>query len=128
MTMLARMGVPGLACWALMHMVWLGSVGGAYLRARRRKQQRWAGVLLFLLAYYLAFMINGSFDVFIEGPMGGIWFWSIYGTGVGALWVWRYCPQVLADDDDSAPHDDDFDDALPQLPVRLTRRVTLVQQ
>jgi hypothetical protein len=99
MTMLARMGVPGLAVWAVMHFVWLFSVGETYMRARRRGQQRWAGIMLFLFAYYMAFMVNGSFDVFIEGPMGGIWFWTIYGTGVGALWTWRYRPDVLADNE-----------------------------
>ncbi|HEY1629214.1 MAG TPA: O-antigen ligase family protein, partial [Tepidisphaeraceae bacterium] len=103
MTILARMGVPGLACWAVMHFVWLFSIGETYLRSRRRGQERWAGVMLFLFAYYIAFMINGSFDVFIEGPMGGIWFWSIYGTGVGALWCWRYCPEILADEPDMHP-------------------------
>jgi hypothetical protein len=97
MSVLARMGVPGMALWLFMHFVWLFSVFDTYLRARRRGQQRWSGVMLFLFMYYLGFMINGSFDVFIEGPMGGIWFWTVYGTGVGALWIWRKCPEVLAD-------------------------------
>jgi hypothetical protein len=52
-------------------------------------------LFLFLFAYYMAFLINASFDVYLEGPMGGIWFWSIYGTGVGALWVYRNRPEVL---------------------------------
>ncbi len=123
MTILARMGVPGLACWILMHLTWLGSVGAAYLSARRRGYERWAGALLFLLAYYLAFIINGSFDVFIEGPMGGIWFWSIFGTGVGALWAWRYCPQVLSDEENVDTHPGGFPADLPHMPVRLTRRI-----
>ena len=90
MTILARMGVPGLVCWAA-DARRSGSSASAKPTCGRDAagQQRWAGVMLFLFAYYLAFMINGSFDVFIEGPMGGIWFWSIFGTGVGAL-VWRY--------------------------------------
>jgi len=97
MSVLARMGVPGFALWGLMHAVWMFSVAETYLRCRRREQQRWGGLFLFLFCFYLAFMINGSFDVFIEGPMGGIWFWTVYGTGVGALWVWRNHPEVLAD-------------------------------
>ena len=39
-------------------------------------------MFLFLGAYWLAFLINGSFDVYLEGPMGGIWFWTVYGIGV----------------------------------------------
>jgi hypothetical protein len=99
MTILARMGVPGAVAWALMHLVWFATVADAWYRARRRGDQRWAGWFLFLFAYYLAFVINASFDVFLEGPMGGIWFWTIYGAGVGSLWIYRYRPDVLADDD-----------------------------
>jgi O-antigen ligase len=98
MTILARMGVPGALAWIVMHGTWLYCVWRAYRRARRRKDQAWAGVFLFLFAYYAAFMINGSFDVFIEGPMGGIWFWSIFGTGVGALWSYQHRPDLFADD------------------------------
>jgi hypothetical protein len=87
-----------------MHATWLFGLFDAHLRSRRRGQKRWAGAFLFLLAYYAAFIINGSFDVFIEGPMGGIWFWSIFGTGVGAVWVWRYAPQVLADEDEGSQY------------------------
>ena len=101
MSFLARMGVPGLVLWGAMNLAWLLSVGDAHLRARRRGQLRWAGLFLFLFAYYVAFVVNGSFDVFIEGPMGGIWFWSIYGAGVASLWIWRHQPQVLADAEDN---------------------------
>jgi hypothetical protein len=47
------------------------------------------------LSYWLAFMINVSFDVVLEGPHGGIWFWTVYGVGLAALWLYRYCPMVL---------------------------------
>ena len=52
-------------------------------------------MFLFLLAYWLAFMINTAFDVFLEGPMGGIWFWTIYGVGLAALWLYRHDPAAL---------------------------------
>ena len=97
MNVLARMGVPGLFIWGLVHATWLYCIADAYLRSRRRGHATWCGLFLFLFAYYLAFLINGSFDVFIEGPMGGVWFWTIYGTGVGALWAYRYRPDVFAD-------------------------------
>jgi hypothetical protein len=97
MTVLARMGVPGAVAWAVMHGTWLYCVGRAHRRAKRRNEAAWAGLFLFLFAYYAAFMINGSFDVFIEGPMGGVWFWTIFGTGVGALWCYRYRRDLFAD-------------------------------
>ena len=32
---------------------------------------------------------------FTEGPMGGIWFWTIYGTGIGAFWTYKNRPEVM---------------------------------
>ncbi len=53
-------------------------------------------MFLFLLAYWMAFMINTAFDVFLEGPMGGIWFWTVYGIGLAAVWLHKHNPAVLA--------------------------------
>jgi hypothetical protein len=30
-------------------------------------------------------MINLSFDPYLEGPHGGIWFWALFGLGLGAM-------------------------------------------
>jgi hypothetical protein len=87
MTMLARGGVPMLVFWAAAMLGWFGLMGSSMLAARDAGQPRWEGLFFFLSMYLLAFLINGSFDVFIEGPMGGIWLWSIYGTGLGAAMV-----------------------------------------
>ena len=43
----------------------------------------------FLVAYWMAFLVNTSFDVFLEGPMGGIWFWTLVGTGLGSVVCYR---------------------------------------
>jgi len=45
----------------------------------------WARIHLWILGYWCAFLVNGSFDVFLEGPQGGIWFWSLTGLGIAAL-------------------------------------------
>jgi hypothetical protein len=55
------------------------------------------GMFLFLLAYWVAFMVNASFDVFLEGLMGGIWFWTLYGVGLGAMWIYQRYPEILED-------------------------------
>jgi hypothetical protein len=52
----------------------------------------WFGLLV---AYWAGLMLNASVDVFLEGPMGGIWYWSILGLGVASVWVFRHQPQVL---------------------------------
>jgi hypothetical protein len=48
-------------------------------------------------------MANASFDVFIEGPMGGIWLWTIYGVGLAAVWAYGHHPEILDDESASAP-------------------------
>ena len=95
MTILARMGVPGLALWIFAQGAWGLAIFNGYYKTRRSGDKRWNGLFLFLGAYWLAFLINSSFDVFLEGPMGGIWFWSLYGVGIGALWIFKHQPQVL---------------------------------
>jgi hypothetical protein len=95
LTMLARAGVPGLILWGLVQLSWVASVLGACLRSRRLGQQHWAALFMVLLAYWIAFMVNASFDVFLEGPMGGIWFWSVYGVGLAAVAIHRRNPEVL---------------------------------
>jgi hypothetical protein len=95
MTMLARGGVPGLFIWIMTQGTWGFFVAKAYLRARKKKHTNWSGLFLFLGAYWTAFMANTSFDVFIEGPMGGIWLWCIYGAGIGCVYVYKRYPELL---------------------------------
>lgn len=85
LTVLARTGVPGFVLWALLQ----GSFGicllRAYGRSRVAKDRFSASLQLWVLAYWIAFMINGTFDVFFEGPQGGIWLWSIMGVGIALI-------------------------------------------
>lgn len=97
-TMLARGGVPGFVLWILAQASWGCGIVAGYLRSRRLGQCRWNGLFLFLFAYWLAFMLNASFDVFLEGPMGGIWFWTVYGVGLAAMSLYRHSPEVLGPD------------------------------
>jgi hypothetical protein len=95
MTILAREGVPGIVLWATIHLTWLGAMANSYVRSRIKRDWKWSGLFLFLMVYYAAFLTNASFDVFIEGPMGGIWMWSVYGTGVAAMYIFKRNPEVL---------------------------------
>ena len=89
LNMLARAGVPGLVLWLLVHLSWAATVLRAYLDSRRRGEERWSQLFMVLLAYWIAFMINTSFDVYIEGPMGGIWYWTVFGVGLAAVANYR---------------------------------------
>ena len=86
LTILARMGVPGFVLWVLLQGVFGISLIRAYLRTRRRLQI-WALIDLWIFSYWIAFLINGTFDVFFEGPQGGIWFWSLFGFGIAVLQI-----------------------------------------
>jgi len=95
MTMLARSGVPGATLWAIVHASWaLGMVDG-YIRSFFAGRKRWAGLFMWLLIYWLCVVINCSFDPYIEGPMGGVWLWCIYGMGVAAMYLRRREPNLL---------------------------------
>jgi hypothetical protein len=97
MVILARAGVVGLALWTIVQLGWALAIFRTLLRCVREKDHEWAGVFLFLLAYWVAFIINATFDVYLEGPMGGIWFWTVYGVGVAALSIRRRHPTLLRD-------------------------------
>ena len=99
MTFLARAGVPGVVLWFATQAAFAAAIWRSHLHARRRRDERWAGIFLFLGAFWLAFLINGSFDVFIEGPVGGIWFWTVFGVGLAAARIYRLCPQILHSDE-----------------------------
>ncbi|TAJ99410.1 MAG: hypothetical protein EPO36_12120 [Chloroflexota bacterium] len=81
-TVLARMGVPGIVLWLLI----LGSFGVGLLRAvlasRRAGDLGLAALGGCVLAYWVAMLVDTSFDPYLEGPQGGIWFWTIVGLGL----------------------------------------------
>ena len=84
-TILARMGVPGLLLWAALLVTFAGSMV-AGLRRTRGAGQGWRhDVTLWALSYWVAMLVNGSFDVYLEGPAGGIWFYTAIGFGIAVL-------------------------------------------
>jgi hypothetical protein len=81
-TVLARMGVPGLVLWLILQ----GAFGIGLMRAtlshRRAGDAQIAVLAGLILAYWVAMMADTSFDPYLEGPQGGIWFWVIFGLGL----------------------------------------------
>jgi hypothetical protein len=84
-TILARTGVPGLLLWIALNLTFALRMIQGFIHARKRGSPLWAQIDGWILVYWLAFLINASFDVYIEGPQGGIWFWSVIGFGLAAL-------------------------------------------
>lgn len=95
MTILARAGVPGFALWMLLQAVFGVSLIRAYWRARSRGEHLWARLDLWVLGFWVAFLVNASFDVFLEGPQGGIWFWSLFGFGIATVEAQREGMELL---------------------------------
>jgi hypothetical protein len=90
MTILAREGIPGVVLWGAFLTAWLGTLLYTMLLARLRGHTEWAGLLLFTASYATACVINGTFDVALEGPMQGIWFWCSIGFGIGTTMIYRF--------------------------------------
>lgn len=89
MTILARAGVPGLALWAALLVAWFAMLGRNALGAFRAGEQAWGRFFIFIGCYALSVIIDASFDVALEGPMIGIWFWVVIGLGMGTSMVYR---------------------------------------
>jgi hypothetical protein len=89
LSVLARMGLPGMALWLLMQGLFGAQLIRAYRHARRAGSEFWWKLDIWLLGYWLALSVNAAFDVYLEGPQGGIWFWSVIGTGIAALRLQR---------------------------------------
>jgi hypothetical protein len=83
MTYLARGGVPGAILWmSLLGSVYV-SILKAYTRARQQRREEQALLCVFIAGYITAIVVNATFDVYLEGPMGSIWFWALVGIAAG---------------------------------------------
>ncbi len=89
MTLLARAGVPGVVLWSLVLISWSGLMLHAMLTAYLRRHTQWRNLFLWIFCYVTAIVINATFDVTLEGPMQGIWFWCLFGFGIGSVMVYR---------------------------------------
>jgi len=85
LTVLARAGVPGLVLWVALQLAFALSMLVGLMRARRDGQQTRAVLIVWVLAYWCAFLVNASFDVYLEGPQGGIWFWCVIAYGLALI-------------------------------------------
>jgi O-antigen ligase len=82
MTVLARMGVPGFLLWCLLMAGFALFLLRALLAHRRAGDSQLAAVSAWVLAFWVAMMVNTTFDPYVEGPQGGIWFWALFGLGL----------------------------------------------
>jgi hypothetical protein len=86
---LARSGAPGLLLWILLPGAFALGLIRAAIGAHRAGRDHWVAIHAWLFVYWIAAMVNMSFDPYLEGPHGGIWFWALFGLGLGAMRAWR---------------------------------------
>jgi capsular exopolysaccharide synthesis family protein len=82
LTLLARSGVPGVVLWLLLQTTFITAMSLSLRRYRQASDFKSAGLCVVVLIYCIVALINGAFDVYLEGPQGGIWFWSVIGLGL----------------------------------------------
>ena len=56
---------------------------------RRLGFQKWHALNTWILCYWTASTVNATFDVYLEGPQGGIWWWSIVGLAIAVTTLER---------------------------------------
>jgi O-antigen ligase len=82
LTILARMGVPGFVLWLNVIFITYWHLIRCYFTALRNNKPELAKINLWVMAYLAAMLFNMSFDVYLEGPQGGIWFWCFVGFAI----------------------------------------------
>ena len=95
LTYLARAGVPGLVLWAMLQISWVWAVFRAWLDARSRRLDGWMGFYAFCSVYWIGALVNATFDVYLEGPMGAVWFWTVFGLALAGTHVQQTHPHLL---------------------------------
>lgn len=110
---LGRAGVPGAILWITLLVTFYGVMTRYYLKARGDGRHELAALNLWVMAYSVPFLIAGAFDVYLEGPQGGIPFWCIIGYAIALSEAQRHRPVVPAPPPPQEP---------PEPPKRPRRR------
>jgi hypothetical protein len=88
-TILARAGAPAAALWLVFILTLFAVLTRSYFTALASNQVLAAKLDLWVMAYMSAMLVNMSFDVYLEGPQGGIWFWCLAGFGIALSYSQR---------------------------------------
>jgi O-Antigen ligase/Chain length determinant protein len=81
-TILARMGVAGLALWFLLWIMWFWDVGNVAQGIGRKTDGGEAVLAGCVMAGLLSFLLIAVTDPTFEGPQSGIWAWTFVGIGI----------------------------------------------
>jgi hypothetical protein len=73
--------------WVMIQVVFGLTMLRAAMRAHRVGLHTWVAIIGWLIVYWLAAFVNASFDVYLQNPMGGIWYWSVMGLGIAVATI-----------------------------------------
>ncbi len=93
---LGRAGVPGAILWIGVLLTLYITLTRCYLRAMAEGRKELAAINLWVMAYSVPFLIAGAFDVYLEGPQGGIPFWCLIGFAIALSESQRPRPSMPA--------------------------------
>ena len=82
MTVLARSGVPGFIIWLIFLLSFAWGLFGRSWTTQWQLGPRYENYALWILAWWFGLFLESCFGVIIEGPVGGIWFWSLVGISL----------------------------------------------
>lgn len=85
MEVLARSGVPGLILWVLLQLSFAFVILRTARRATALADPWWTMILGWVFIHWLASLVNATFDPYLQGPQGGIWFWVMFGVGLASV-------------------------------------------
>ena len=74
--------MPAFLLWLLLQGLFAAFLLRALLLFRRAGDKQLVAVAAWVLVFWTAIMVNTSFDPYLEGPQGGIWFWALFGLGL----------------------------------------------
>ena len=82
---LYRMGVVGFSFWIFILITFAFSMIKGIMRASTAGDRLLFSALVWVFCFWVMALVNASFDVSLEGPMGAIWFWCVMGLGLAVL-------------------------------------------
>lgn len=87
LSILARLGVPGLALWLAFWVVLVVQMSRTIRRYRRRGAPGSAMILAWMLLTILGILGNAFFDPTLEGPQIALWVWTLVGCTAQARFL-----------------------------------------
>lgn len=87
LSILARLGVPGMLLWCAFWVVLVAQVASTVRRYRRRHAPNSGRILTWMLLTIVGILGNAIFDPTLEGPQIALWVWTLVGCAAQARFL-----------------------------------------